>query len=53
MPEISRDVSGKKLINALNKFGYSVIKQTGSHIRLSSSQIKEIYIILQFQIINH
>ena len=34
-PKIPRDVSGKKLIKVLSKYGYEVIRQNGSHIRLS------------------
>ncbi|MBB6130244.1 type II toxin-antitoxin system HicA family toxin [Mucilaginibacter lappiensis] len=34
-PKIPRDVSGKALIKVLSKYGYGVIRQTGSHVRLS------------------
>ncbi|QEM05597.1 type II toxin-antitoxin system HicA family toxin [Mucilaginibacter sp. P25] len=34
-PRAPRDVSGKDLIKVLLKYGYEVIRQTGSHIRLS------------------
>ena len=33
-PKIPRDVSGKSLIKVLSKYGYNVIRQTGSHVRL-------------------
>lgn len=33
---IPRDVSGQDLIKLLRKYGYTVTKQTGSHIRLTS-----------------
>ena len=36
MPKIPRDISAKKLIKALSKFGYKITRQVGSHIRLSS-----------------
>ncbi|HEY0246313.1 MAG TPA: type II toxin-antitoxin system HicA family toxin [Mucilaginibacter sp.] len=36
-PKVPRDVSGKDLVKVLLKFGYSVIRQTGSHIRMSIS----------------
>ena len=36
-PKTPRDVSGSDLIKLLSKYGYSVIRQTGSHIRLSRS----------------
>jgi predicted RNA binding protein YcfA (HicA-like mRNA interferase family) len=34
-PKAPRNVSGKDLIKLLTKYGYSVARQTGSHIRLS------------------
>jgi predicted RNA binding protein YcfA (HicA-like mRNA interferase family) len=34
-PKSPRNVSGKDLIKVLSKYGYSVVRQTGSHIRLS------------------
>ena len=43
-PNTPRDVSGKDLINVLSKYGYEVIRQTGSHIRLS--------IVLEYNIKN-
>ncbi len=36
-PKIPRDVSGKRLIKVLSKYGYEVVRQNGSHIRLSVS----------------
>jgi predicted RNA binding protein YcfA (HicA-like mRNA interferase family) len=36
-PKTPRDVSGSDLIKVLSKYGYSVVRQTGSHIRLSRS----------------
>jgi predicted RNA binding protein YcfA (HicA-like mRNA interferase family) len=33
---LPRDVSGQQLAKALTRFGYSVTRQTGSHIRLTS-----------------
>jgi predicted RNA binding protein YcfA (HicA-like mRNA interferase family) len=35
-PRAPRDVSGKALIKVLSKYGYEVVRQTGSHIRLST-----------------
>ena len=35
--KIPKDISGSKLINALKKFGYSITRQKGSHIRLTFS----------------
>ncbi len=34
---IPRDLTGKDLIKALVKLGYEVTRQSGSHIRLSTS----------------
>jgi predicted RNA binding protein YcfA (HicA-like mRNA interferase family) len=34
-PKTPRDVSGKDLIKVLSKYGYEVIRQSGSHIRMS------------------
>jgi predicted RNA binding protein YcfA (HicA-like mRNA interferase family) len=34
-PKVPRDVSGKSLIKVLSKYGYTVSRQTGSHIRMS------------------
>jgi len=36
MSRIPRDIGGQELIKLLNKYGYAVIRQTGSHIRLQS-----------------
>ena len=33
-----RDCTGPKLVRALRKFGYTVLRQTGSHIRLATQQ---------------
>jgi predicted RNA binding protein YcfA (HicA-like mRNA interferase family) len=35
---IPRDLTGKDLIKALVKLGYEVTRQSGSHIRLSTSR---------------
>jgi predicted RNA binding protein YcfA (HicA-like mRNA interferase family) len=34
-PKTPRNVSGSDLIKLLGKFGYEVVRQKGSHIRLS------------------
>lgn len=36
--KIPRDISGNQLIKLLKPFGYSISRQTGSHIRLSTEQ---------------
>lgn len=33
---IPRDISGEKLIKRLKPFGYTITRQTGSHIRLTT-----------------
>ncbi len=37
MPKIPRDLSGKELACLLEKFGYRITRQTGSHIRLTNN----------------
>jgi predicted RNA binding protein YcfA (HicA-like mRNA interferase family) len=37
MPKIPRDISGRQLAELLKKFGYEITRQTGSHMRLTSS----------------
>jgi predicted RNA binding protein YcfA (HicA-like mRNA interferase family) len=34
-PKILRNISGQQLVKLFSKFGYEVIRQKGSHIRLS------------------
>ena len=35
---IPRDLTGKELIKALGKLGYEVTRQSGSHMRLTTSR---------------
>lgn len=35
--KLPRDLSGHDLVKALRKYGYYVVRQSGSHIRLTSS----------------
>lgn len=37
MPKIPRNVSGKKFASLLRKFGYSIVRKKGSHIRMVST----------------
>jgi predicted RNA binding protein YcfA (HicA-like mRNA interferase family) len=37
MPKIPRDISGRELARLLDKFGYKIVRETGSHIRLVST----------------
>ena len=34
-PKIPRDVSAKRLIKVLSKYGYEITRQVGSHIRMT------------------
>ncbi|MEX0269730.1 type II toxin-antitoxin system HicA family toxin [Leptolyngbyaceae cyanobacterium UHCC 1019] len=36
--KLPRDLDGNQLAKALSKFGYEIIRQTGSHIRLTTQQ---------------
>jgi len=35
---LPRDLSGPELVEALGKFGYSVSRQVGSHLRLTTQE---------------
>lgn len=37
MPKIPRDLSGRDLAALLSKYGYEITRQSGSHIRLTST----------------
>lgn len=37
MPKIPRDLSGRELCKLLEHYGYVITRQTGSHIRLTST----------------
>ncbi len=43
---IPRDLNGDKLANALNKYGYKVTRQEGSHMRLTTQQGGEHHITI-------
>lgn len=38
--KLPRDVSGNELANLLRKYGYQVTRQTGSHMRLTSTHMR-------------
>jgi predicted RNA binding protein YcfA (HicA-like mRNA interferase family) len=44
--KLPRDLSGQDLVKALARFGYQVIRQTGSHIRLTTQQNGEHHITI-------
>ncbi|MDD5066281.1 MAG: type II toxin-antitoxin system HicA family toxin [bacterium] len=39
MPKLPRDLSGQELIKLLKKYNYTVTRQAGSHIRLTSNHM--------------
>ncbi|MEJ2637648.1 MAG: type II toxin-antitoxin system HicA family toxin [Calditrichia bacterium] len=38
--KLPRDISGKELAKRLEKYGYRITRQTGSHLRLTQSSPK-------------
>ncbi|KUL19664.1 MAG: Putative periplasmic or secreted lipoprotein [Proteiniphilum sp. 51_7] len=38
MKKIPRNITGYELIKILGKFGYQITRQTGSHIRLTTTE---------------
>jgi predicted RNA binding protein YcfA (HicA-like mRNA interferase family) len=44
--KLPRDVSGAELAKRLRKLGYRVIRQTGSHIRLTRSGPREHHVTI-------
>ena len=45
-PKLPRDISGKKLAKALSKFGYQITRQTGSHLRLTTTTSGEHHVTI-------
>lgn len=45
MVKIPRDISARRLCGILEKFDYSVVRQTGSHIRLRSEYKRSAHFI--------
>lgn len=43
---LPRDVSADELVRALQKIGYTVIRQTGSHIRLATEEHGEHHVTI-------
>ncbi len=43
---VPRDLSGADLIKRLNRMGYTVTRQTGSHLRLTSTKCSEHHITI-------
>ena len=44
--KLPRDISGDDLSKALRKFGYTVTRQSGSHLRLTTSEAGEHHITI-------
>ena len=40
--KLPRDIGGEDLIKLLAKFGYEVVRQTGSHVRLKSKTMGKV-----------
>ena len=40
MPRLPRDIGGESLIRKLSTYGYTISRQTGSHIRLTRTTEK-------------
>ena len=43
---LPRDISGYELAKLLSKYGYTVTRQTGSHIRLTTQQKGEHHVTI-------
>lgn len=37
MPKVPRDLAGRELVRLLHVYGYTVVRQAGSHIQLTSA----------------
>ncbi len=44
--KLPRDISGDELAKALRTFGYSVTRQTGSHLRLTTEEQGEHHVTI-------
>jgi predicted RNA binding protein YcfA (HicA-like mRNA interferase family) len=44
--KIPRDITGQELIKRLKKYGYIITRQTGSHIRITTTLIGEHHITI-------
>jgi predicted RNA binding protein YcfA (HicA-like mRNA interferase family) len=43
---LPRDLSGDDLANALKRLGYSITRQTGSHMRLTTAELGEHHVTI-------
>jgi predicted RNA binding protein YcfA (HicA-like mRNA interferase family) len=44
--KLPRDLSGEALVKALERFGYQVTRQTGSHMRLTTVEHSEHHVVV-------
>ena len=44
--KLPRDISGERLAKALKSLGYSITRQTGSHLRLTTNQHGEHHVTI-------
>ena len=44
--KLPRDLSGETLVKALRRLGYEVTRQTGSHMRLTTSERGEHHVVV-------
>lgn len=44
--KLPRDLSGRELARALSRYGYQITRQTGSHMRLTTSTEEEHHITI-------
>ena len=44
--KLPRDISGERLTKALQAFGYTMTRQTGSHMRLTTQQYGEHHVTI-------
>jgi predicted RNA binding protein YcfA (HicA-like mRNA interferase family) len=44
--KLPRDITGELLARALKRFGYEIVRQTGSHIRLTTQREGEHHITI-------
>jgi predicted RNA binding protein YcfA (HicA-like mRNA interferase family) len=44
--KLPRDLSGEDLVKALRRLGYTVTRQTGSHMRLTTNETGEHHVVV-------
>lgn len=46
--KLPRDITGEELVSVLRKLGYETVRQTGSHIRLTTQENGEHHITIPY-----